>query len=71
MKKINVWYQSGRNYVGGAEIDYIENQDGSIDLVGKLFGIENTHIPKNYIDFKNGIPDATTICVHDGRPNRI
>lgn len=71
IKTIHVWFQSYRDYVGGQEMEYIENADGSINLVGKLFGIENTHIPKHYIDYKDGIPESTTICVHDGKPNRI
>jgi hypothetical protein len=71
-KSINVAFQSYREYVGGDKREYIENKDGSINLIGKLFGITNTHIPKQYIDYnENGIPESITICVHDGRPNRL
>jgi len=71
MKKIDVLFQSGLEYVGSDDYPYTENEDGSINLVGKLFGIVNTHIPVHYIDYENGIPISTTICIYDGMPNRI
>lgn len=67
-----VYYQSRLEYVGGDRIQYTVNKNGGINLVGKLFGIENTYIPNEYIDFdNNGNIISTTICIHDGRPNRI
>jgi len=71
-KMIEVVFQSYRDLVGTSDYPYIQNKDGSINLVGKLFGVVNTHIPKRYLDYdENGIPVSTMICVHDGEPNRL
>ena len=71
MNKIDVLFQSYDEIVGCDEREYTENPDGSINLVGKLFGVINTHIPKEDIDFENGIPVQTMVCIHDGRSNRL
>lgn len=62
-KTINVFFKSIDKNLGGEEREYTANSDGSIVLIGDLFGIENSLIPKEIITYNEGIPESVTLCI--------